>query len=194
MKPALFALFVPLPAPSAAASGLPPVVPKTPDLATNAEALPTLAGPAKAIGRINRALRAADARRLKDMKELDCLTDAPDRGYWWEQSEEATLAGARFVSFLRHGNQSCGGRPPECSASAERLCRAARRSSFAISPSSRLHTCRLPGHCAFDDSNVCNGPIETADGQGAHLSRNSRNCRAASGHKPGVKRRAEPQN
>jgi hypothetical protein len=96
-------------APAWAASS-PSLLRPAPNLAKDAEALPTLVGGTRAIAKINRALAAANARQLQDMK--DCLRDAPQEGFWWEQAAEATLLGARFVSFYRHGNLSCGGAHP----------------------------------------------------------------------------------
>lgn len=106
MKSMLSAFFIVL-APLAWAGDASPLLRKTPNLAKNAEALPMLVGKTKAIAKINRALRAANRQQLKDM--ADCLRDSPQDGYWWEQSVNAPLLGARFVSFLNHGNVSCGG-------------------------------------------------------------------------------------
>ncbi len=110
VKSMLIAFFIALAAPPAWAANAAPMLRKTPNLAKNAEALPMLVGKTKAIAKINRALRAANRRQLKDM--ADCLRDSPQLGYWWEQSVDAPLLGARFVSFFRHGNVSCGGAHP----------------------------------------------------------------------------------
>ena len=110
MKGIVFAVLVVLAAPPAWAASAPPTLRKTPNLAKDAEAYPTLVGATQAIAKINRILRAANARRRSDMK--DCRRDAPQDGYWWEQSVDAPLIGARFVSFWAHGNQSCGGVHP----------------------------------------------------------------------------------
>ena len=106
----LAALIAPSVWPSAWAASAPPTLHGTPNLAKNAEAYPTLVGPTPAIARINRALRAANAKQREDMK--DCRRDAPRDGYWWEQSVEAPLIGAHFVSLLAQGNMSCGGAHP----------------------------------------------------------------------------------
>ena len=42
----------------------------------------------------------------------DCLRDAPQDGNWWEQSVDAPLLGAHFVSLWAHGDMSCGGAHP----------------------------------------------------------------------------------
>ncbi len=110
MKSIAFALLVALAAPLAAAAGAPPTLHGTPNLAKDAEAFPTLVGATQAIAKINRALRAANAGQRGDMK--DCRRDAPQDGYWWEQSVDAPLIGAHFVSFWAHGNMSCGGAHP----------------------------------------------------------------------------------
>ena len=110
MKLIAFAALVSLAAPSASAVSAPPMLHKTPNLAKNAEAYPTLVGATPAIARINRALRAANAKQSEDMK--DCRRDAPQDGYWWEQSVDAPLIGAHFVSLLAQGNLSCGGAHP----------------------------------------------------------------------------------
>jgi hypothetical protein len=110
MKSMLVAILVALAAPPAWAASAPPIVRKTPNLAKDAEAFPTLVGATTAIARINRALQAANAEQLDEMK--DCLRDAPQDGYWWEQDVETPLLGARFVSFWTHGNDSCGGAHP----------------------------------------------------------------------------------
>jgi hypothetical protein len=104
------AILVALIAPSASAAKAPPTLRKTPNLAKNAEAYPTLASATPAIARINRALRAANDKQRDDMK--DCRRDAPQDGYWWEQSVDAPLIGAHFVSFTAQGNMSCGGAHP----------------------------------------------------------------------------------
>jgi hypothetical protein len=114
MKSIAFAVFVVLVMPPAwppawAASG-PPTLRKSPNLAKSAEAYPTLAGATSAIVRINRVLQSANAKQRDDMK--DCRRDAPHDGYWWEQSVDATLLGAHFVSLWAHGNMSCGGAHP----------------------------------------------------------------------------------
>ena len=106
----LSALIVPSIWPSAWAASAPPTLHRTSNLAKNAEAYPTLVGATPAIARINRALQAANARQREDMK--DCRRDAPQDGYWWEQSVEAPLIGAYFVSLLAQGNMSCGGAHP----------------------------------------------------------------------------------
>jgi hypothetical protein len=111
MKGIVLAILVTLAAPPAWAANAPPTLRKTPNLAKDAEAYPTLVGATQAIARINRALRAVNARHRKDMK--DCLRDAPQDGYWWEQSVDAPLLGAHFVSFWAHGNMSCGGAHPD---------------------------------------------------------------------------------
>ncbi len=110
MKSALVCMVVALAAQPAWAASSPQPLRPAPNLAKDAEALPTLVGGTRAITKINRALAAANARQLKDMK--DCLRDAPEEGFWWEQAAEATLLGARYVSFYRHGNFSCGGAHP----------------------------------------------------------------------------------
>jgi hypothetical protein len=111
MKGIVFAIFVvALAAPPASAAGAPPTLRKTPNLARHAEAYPTLVGATQAIAKINRALRGANARQREDMK--DCLRDAPQDGYWWEQSVDAPLIGAHFVSLWAHGDMSCGGAHP----------------------------------------------------------------------------------
>jgi hypothetical protein len=110
MKSVLIAFFIALAAPPAWAADVAPMLQKTPNLAKNAEALPMLVGKTKAIAKINRALRAADRQQFMDMS--DCLRDSPQDGYWWEQGVDAPLLGASFVSFLRHGNESCGGAHP----------------------------------------------------------------------------------
>ena len=110
MKGIVFAVLVALIAPPASAASAPPTLRKTPNLAKNAEAYPTLVGATPAIARINRALRAANAKQREDMK--DCRRDAPQDGYWWEQSVDAPLIGAHFVSLWAHGNLSCGGAHP----------------------------------------------------------------------------------
>jgi hypothetical protein len=110
MKGTVFAILAALAAPPASAASAPPTLRKTPNLAKNAEAYPTLVGATLAIAKINRALRAANAKQREDMK--DCRRDAPQDGYWWEQSVEAPLIGAHFVSLWAHGNMSCGGAHP----------------------------------------------------------------------------------
>ena len=110
MKSLTFAVLVALVAPPAAAASAPPTLRKTPNLAKDAEAYPTLVGATPAIAMINRALRAANAKQREDMK--DCRRDAPQDGYWWEQGVDAPLIGAHFVSFWAHGNLSCGGVHP----------------------------------------------------------------------------------
>jgi hypothetical protein len=110
MKAIAFAVLVALIAPSASAANAPPTLRKTPNLAKNAEAFPMLVGATPAIARINRALRATNAKQREDMK--DCRRDAPQDGYWWEQSVDAPLIGAHFVSSAAHGNLSCGGAHP----------------------------------------------------------------------------------
>ena len=110
MKAIAFAVLVALIAPPALAASAPPTLRKTPNLAKNAEAYPTLVGATPAIARINRALQAANAKQREDMK--DCRRDAPQDGYWWEQSVDAPLIGAHFVSLWAHGNLSCGGAHP----------------------------------------------------------------------------------
>ncbi len=110
MKSIVFAVLVTLAASPTSAAGAPPTLSKTPDFAKDAEAYPTLVGASKAIARINRALRAANAQRLKDIEE--CRRDAPPGDYVWEQSVDAPLLGAHFVSFWAHGNMSCGGAHP----------------------------------------------------------------------------------
>jgi hypothetical protein len=110
MKGIVFAILIALAAAPATAASAPPTLRKTPNLAKDAEAYPTLVGATPAIARINRALRAANARQREDTK--DCRRDAPQDGYWWEQSVDAPLIGAHFVSFWAHGNQSCGGAHP----------------------------------------------------------------------------------
>ena len=110
MKSIAFAVLIALIAPSASGASAPPTLRKTPNLAKNAEAYPTLVGATKAIATINRALRAANAKQREDMK--DCRRDAPQDGYWWEQSVDAPLIGAHFVSLLAQGNMSCGGAHP----------------------------------------------------------------------------------
>ena len=111
MKSIAFAILVALAAPPASPAGAPPTLRKSPNLAKNAEAYPTLVGATKAIAKINRALRAANAKQREDMK--DCRRDAPQDGYWWEQVVDAPLLGAHFVSFWAHGNLSCGGAHPD---------------------------------------------------------------------------------
>jgi hypothetical protein len=106
----LVALIAPLTWPSASAASAPLKLRKTPNLAKNAEAYPTLVGATPAIAKINRALQAANAKQRDDMK--DCRRDAPQDGYWWEQSVDAPLIGAHFVSLLSQGNMSCGGAHP----------------------------------------------------------------------------------
>ena len=106
----LVALIAPLAWPPAWAASAPPTLRKTPNLAKNAEAYPTLVGATPAIARINRALRAANAKQRENMK--DCRRDAPQDGYWWEQSVDAPLIGAHFVSLWASGNLSCGGAHP----------------------------------------------------------------------------------
>lgn len=110
MRPIACAVLVALAAPPVSAASAPPTLRQTPNLAKNAEAFPTLVGATPAIARINRVLRAANARQRQDMK--DCRRDAPQDGYWWEQSVDAPLIGAHFVSFWAHGNLSCGGAHP----------------------------------------------------------------------------------
>jgi hypothetical protein len=110
MKSIAFAVLIALIAPSASGASAPPTLRKTPNLAKNAEAYPTLVGATPAIARINRALQAANAKQREDMK--DCRRDAPQDGYWWEQSVDAPLIGAHFVSLLAQGNMSCGGAHP----------------------------------------------------------------------------------
>ncbi len=110
MKSIVFAVLVALAASPTSAASAPPTLRKTPDFANDAEAYPTLVGATKAIARINRALRAANAQRLKDIEE--CRRAAPPGDYVWEQSVDAPLIGAHFVSFRAHGNMSCGGAHP----------------------------------------------------------------------------------
>jgi hypothetical protein len=110
MKAIVFAVLVALIAPSASAASATLTLRKAPNLAAKAQAYPTLVGATPAIARINRALQAANAKQRADMK--DCLRDAPHDGYWWEQSVEAPLIGAHFVSFTAQGNMSCGGAHP----------------------------------------------------------------------------------
>jgi hypothetical protein len=104
------AILVALAAPPATAANAPPTLSRTPQLAKDAEGFPPLVGANPAIARINRALRAANAQRAKDI--ADCRRDAPPGGYTWEQTVDAPLLGAHFVSFWTHGNQSCGGAHP----------------------------------------------------------------------------------
>jgi len=110
LKAIAFAVLVALIAPSASAANAPPTLHKAPNLAKNAEAFPTLVGATPAIARINRTLQAANAKQRDDMK--DCRRDAPQDGYWWEQSVDAPLIGAYFLSLWVHGNLSCGGAHP----------------------------------------------------------------------------------
>ena len=110
MRSILIAILFALAAPPASATSAPPTLRKTPDLAKGAEAYPTLVGASKAIARINRALQTANASRLKDIEE--CRRDAPPGDYVWDQSVDAPLLGAHFVSFWAHGNNSCGGAHP----------------------------------------------------------------------------------
>ena len=109
MKPILLAFVAALASPPASAASSPPVVRKTPDLAKDVAAFPRLVGSTKAIASINRALQAADARTLGQVK--DCLREAPQYGAW-EQGVETPLVGAHFVSFVAHGDYSCGGAHP----------------------------------------------------------------------------------
>lgn len=111
MKSFLVGMVIALAAQPALGAKDPSPLRPAPNLAKDAEALPMLVGGTRAIAKINRALAAANARQLQDMK--DCLRDAPEDGFWWEQAAEATLLGARFVSFYRHGNFSCGGAHPD---------------------------------------------------------------------------------
>lgn len=76
-----------------------------PDLAKDVQAYPTLIGPGAAIVRINRALLAAIAKRSADIK--DCRAQSPEYAYW-DSDVDAPLLGERYVSFLAHGNYSCG--------------------------------------------------------------------------------------
>ena len=110
MKSALVCMIIALAAQPAWAASSPSALRPAPNLAKDAEGLPMLVGGTRAIAKINRALAAANARQFQEMK--DCLRDAPQEGFWWEQAAEATLLGARFVSFYRHGNFSCGGAHP----------------------------------------------------------------------------------
>jgi hypothetical protein len=110
MKLIALAVLVALAAPPASAASASLTLRKTPNLAKDAEAYPTLVGATSAIARINRALQAANARQREDMK--DCRRDAPQDGYWWEQSVDAPLIGAHFVSLLAQRNMSCGGAHP----------------------------------------------------------------------------------
>ena len=110
MRAFAFAVLAALIGSPISAAGAPPMLRTTPNLAKNAEAYPTLIGATPAIARINRALRAANAKQREDMK--DCRRDAPQDGYWWEQSIDAPLIGAHFVSLAAHGNLSCGGAHP----------------------------------------------------------------------------------
>jgi hypothetical protein len=110
MKSIACAILIALVAPPVSVASAPLALRKTPNLAKNAEAYPTLVGATPAIARINRALRAANAKQRSDMK--DCRRDAPQDGYWWEQSVDAPLVGAHFVSLLAQGNMSCGGAHP----------------------------------------------------------------------------------
>jgi hypothetical protein len=110
MKSIVFAVFVALAASPASAASAPPTLRKTPDFAKDAEAYPTLVGATQAIARINRALRAANAQRFKDIEE--CRRAVPPEDYVWEQAVDAPLLGAHFVSFWAHGNMSCGGAHP----------------------------------------------------------------------------------
>ena len=110
MKSIVFAVLVALAASPTSAASAPPTLRKTPDFAKDAEAYPTLVGATKAIARINRALRAANAQATQDIEE--CRRDAPPEDYVWEQSVDAPLIGAHFVSFWAHGNMSCGGAIP----------------------------------------------------------------------------------
>jgi hypothetical protein len=110
VKSIALAVLVALIAPPAWAADAPPTLRKTPNLAKSAEAYPTLVGATRAIARINLALQAANAKQHADMK--DCQRDAPQDGYWWEQSVDAPLIGAHFVSLWAHGNLSCGGAHP----------------------------------------------------------------------------------
>ncbi len=110
MRPIAFAVLVALLAPPATAANAPLTLRKTPNLAKNAEAFPMLVGATPAIARINRTLQAANAKQREDMK--DCWRDAPQDGYWWEQSVGAPLIGAHFVSLWAHGDLSCGGAHP----------------------------------------------------------------------------------
>jgi len=110
MKGIVFAILVAFAAPPASAASAPPTLRTSPNLAKDAEAFPTLVGATPAIAKINRSLRAANAKRREDMK--DCRRDASQVGYWWEQSVDAPLIGAHFVSFWAHGDLSCGGAHP----------------------------------------------------------------------------------
>ncbi len=110
MKSILLAVLVALAAAPASGASAPPSLRATPDLAKDAEGFPTLLGATPAIARINRALRAANAQRTKDIE--DCRRDAPPGDYTWEQWVDAPLLGAHFVSFWAHGNNSCGGAHP----------------------------------------------------------------------------------
>lgn len=110
MKSLPLAVFILLTAAPASASDVPPLQRATPNLAKDAEGFPTLVGKTRAIARINRALRAANGKRLKEIQ--DCGRGLPPDGSWWEQSVDTPLLGARFVSFFAHGNAFCGGAHP----------------------------------------------------------------------------------
>ncbi len=107
MKSILVAILVALAASAASAA---PTLRKAADLARDAEAYPTLDGATEAVVKINRAVRAANAKQLVEIN--DCRRDAAPEDYDWEQTVETPLLGAHFVSFWAHGNTNCGGAHP----------------------------------------------------------------------------------
>lgn len=110
MRSASIALVLALAAPAASAASAPPMVRKMPDLAKDVGAFPRLVGTTPAIAKINRALQAADARTLKEVR--DCLRQSPKEGYW-ERAADMALRAEHFVSFTSQGDASCGGAHPD---------------------------------------------------------------------------------
>ena len=98
-----------LAAPAAWPAEAAPTLRRTPDLAKDAEAYPTLAGASQGVAKINRALAALNAKRRKEIR--DCR-HAAGRDYEWGQAVDVPLLGDHFVSFYVHGDQSCGGAHP----------------------------------------------------------------------------------
>ena len=102
-------LFALLAVSSVRAAETAPTLRRTPDLARDAQAYPTLAGASNGVAKINRALTALNAKRLKDIR--DCVR-AAGRDFEWGQTVDVPLLGAHFVSFYVHGHQYCGGTHP----------------------------------------------------------------------------------
>ena len=111
MKDVVFAILVALAAFPVWAASAPPKLRKTPNLAKNAEAYPTLVGATRAIARINRALQAANAKQREDMKDAGAMrrktaTGGAKRRRAAHRRAFRQLVGARQFVVRRRPSQS----------------------------------------------------------------------------------------